>query len=67
MPAGDQTLNEPASGSIKSELFAKAAMVSQAEADDILYKITGAKCGQATLDGEYALAAKSSAGLSECV
>ena len=38
----------------KVELFTKAAMVSQAEADVTLYQITGAKCGQATLDEELA-------------
>ena len=48
VPAGDQTLNVPVIGSIKVEFFTKAAMVSQAEADVVLYKITGAKCGQAT-------------------
>ncbi len=48
VPAGDQVRNVPVIGSIKVELFAKAAMVSQAEADVVLYKITGAKCGQAT-------------------
>ncbi len=42
-------------------------MVSQDEAGMTLYKITGAKCGQATLDGKYASAAKSFAGLSEDV
>ena len=65
VPAGYQTLVLPVIGSIKAELFTDASMVSPAEADVALCNITGAKWGQATSDGEYALAAKSSAGLSE--
>ena len=37
--------------------------MSQAEAHVTRYKIAGAKCGQATLDQQYAAAAKSFAGL----
>jgi hypothetical protein len=52
--AGDQVLNVPGVCSIKVQLFAKAAMVPQVSADVVLYKITGAKCGQATLCEKYA-------------
>ena len=51
VPAGHQMLSVLVIGSVKLEFFAKAAMVSQAEADGMLYKIAGAKCGQATLFG----------------
>ncbi len=65
VPAGDQGLNVPVVGSIMVELFAKAAKVSRAEAVVWLYKITGTKCGQATLDKKCASVAKSFAGSSE--
>ncbi len=45
-------LNVLVIGSIKVELFTKVAMVSQAEANVALYKISGAKFGQATLGGK---------------
>ena len=47
LPAGQKTLNVLVIGSVKVEVFAKAARVSQAEAVRTLYKIAGAKCGQA--------------------
>ncbi len=60
--AEDQLLNVPGVCSIKVQLSAKAAMGSQAEADVVLYKITCARCGQATLGEKYTSAAKSFAG-----
>ncbi len=65
VPVGDQTLDVPGSGSVKSDLLTKAAMGFQAEADVIPYKFDGAKCGQVTLDEKYTSAAKSSGGFSE--
>jgi hypothetical protein len=73
-PPGGQTLNVPASGSPKVELFTKAALVSEAEACHDLSScpqrprwylrlrpmtLIGAKCGQATLGEEFASGAKS--------
>ena len=62
VPAGHQLLNVLVIGSAKVELLAKAAMGSQAEADAILYRTAGAKCGQPSLNEKCASDAWSFAG-----
>ncbi len=47
VPARDQTLNVPGIDSTMVELCAKAAMVYQAEAGVMVFKMAGTKCGQA--------------------
>jgi len=66
--AGTQELNVPVLGKIEIKKFTKAgaALAVGTPAEMMtLYKISGEKCGQATLDAKYASQAKSFAGLKE--